>query len=144
MVHSNRKTFAYKHEPGAPINPDIETEIKNRTTSKKLPCAMAFDIAKSLNVSPHEVGKTADLLNVRLTKCQLGLFGHEQAKRGVTSQKPPYPEIENAILEAQVNNQLSCKAVWEIASQFGVTKIMVSNACEALGIKINACQLGAF
>ncbi len=40
----------------------------------KLPCAVAFKIAKKLKVTPGEVGDTADRLKIRMANCQLGCF----------------------------------------------------------------------
>ena len=47
----------------------------------ELPCALAFDIAGKNNVAPKEVGVALDVLNIRLTKCQLGLFGYQPKKK---------------------------------------------------------------
>jgi len=39
---------------------------------------------------------------------------------------------------------LSCAVSWEIADALQLTRMAVSEACEALKIKIKPCQLGAF
>ncbi|MFC1489458.1 hypothetical protein ACFL6B_06405, partial [Thermodesulfobacteriota bacterium] len=53
-------------------------------------------------------------------------------------------ELEDAIRKALESDRLSCAAAWEIADRFGVGKMQVASACEALKIKIGTCQLGAF
>ena len=75
------KTYSAKHGPDEKPDTSIKNEILKKTKNKKIPCAVAFEIAKTLQVSPEEVGKTADLMNFRLTKCQLGLFGYQPKKR---------------------------------------------------------------
>jgi len=56
----------------------VDTELEEKVTSSlvdgRLPCAVAFKIAKELKVSPREVGETADKLGIRIAKCQLGCF----------------------------------------------------------------------
>jgi hypothetical protein len=40
----------------------------------RLPCAIAFKIAKELKVSPRDVGEAANRLSVKISSCQLGCF----------------------------------------------------------------------
>jgi len=40
----------------------------------KLPCAVAFKIARELKVSRQEVGEIADKLGIMIVNCQLGCF----------------------------------------------------------------------
>ena len=90
------------------------------------------------------VGKSADLLNLRLNKCQLGLFGYQPNKKIVKPQEGANQELKDAIAGSLTEGKLTCKAAWDIASRFAVPKMTVSSACEAGGIKISTCQLGAF
>jgi len=53
-------------------------------------------------------------------------------------------DLKDAISDALIQGRLSCKNAWDIASRFKVHKMKVSGACEAMGIKIKHCQLGAF
>lgn len=125
-------------------DPAITQEIQVRLRKDALACAVAFDIAGKLGCTPAEVGRTADLLHVRLVKCQLGLFGYKPQKKIVDSRMPQEPALGDAIRDELVDDRLPCKTAWRIAAQFGVPKMSVSSACEALGIKIKPCQLGAF
>jgi hypothetical protein len=128
------------------IKPDaeIQRKIVQRAKEGELPCAVAFDAAKQLNISPAEVGQYADRAKLRLTKCQLGLFGYQPEKRLVTPVDVVVPELEAAIKTELVNGRLPCKSAWMLAEKFGVRKMAVSGACETLGIKIKPCQIGAF
>jgi hypothetical protein len=138
------KKFVKKHGPDAQPDSVIQNEILKRTHKDEIPCAVAFEIAKELQVSPDTVGMTADLINYRLVKCQLGLFGYHSKKKIVTPQHTVTEDLKNAISEALVQGRLSCKNAWEIATRFNVHKMKISSACEAMGVKITFCQLGAF
>ena len=125
-------------------DPAITQEIQVRLRKDALACAVAFDIAGKLGCTPAEVGRTADLLHISLVKCQLGLFGYKPQKKIVDSRMPQDSALGDALRDGLVDDRLPCKTAWRIAAQFGVPKMTVSSACEALGIKIKPCQLGAF
>ena len=138
------KTYSAKHRPDEKPDTSIKNEILKKTKNKKIPCAVAFEIAKTLQVSPKEVGKTADLMNFRLTKCPLGLFGYQPKKKIVKPQDSINADVKDAVSAALVQGRLSCQSAWGIASRLRTSKMTVSGACEAMGIKIKDCQLGAF
>ena len=138
------KTFSTKHKSDEKPDTSIKNEILKRTKNEKIPCAVAFDIAKALQMSPEKVGKTADLMNYRLTKCQLGLFGYQPKKKIVKPQDSIDADVKDAVSAALVQGKLSCQRAWDIASRLHVSKMTVSGACETMGIKIKDCQLGAF
>jgi hypothetical protein len=144
MSLSKGKTFSTKHGPDEKPDTSIKTGILKQTKNDKVPCAVAFEIAKVLQISPEMVGKTADLMNFKLTKCQLGLFGYQSPKKRVKPQDNIKEDVKDAVSDALVQGRLSCKNAWDIASRLNVSKMTVSNACEAMGIKIKDCQIGAF
>jgi len=144
MSSDKGANFTEKHAAGEQPDKVIADKIKARAKSGCLPCAVAFDIAKEIGVPANKVGKTLDLLNFRLVKCQLGLFGYEPEKKIVQPAESVAPDLKTAIEEALKNDRLPCTSSWEIAAQFNLRKMAVSDACEALGIKIKPCQLGAF
>jgi hypothetical protein len=135
--------FSEKHGPGTQIDPLLQAEIRHHISKNELPCAVAFQVCQKLGIPPADIGKTADLMNLRLTQCQLGLFGYTPEKKIVKPQ-PPEPKLKQAIMAKQKENRLACIAVWEIASNHNQGKMAVSGACEALNIRIKPCQLGAF
>ena len=144
MSRSSKKSFAEKH--GSDQKPDdaIQKEIFPRAKDNAIACAVAFDISKLLNVAPDRIGRTADLMNIRLAKCQLGLFGYPPKKKIVEPSADIDPELSDAIRSGLVGDRLPCRIAWDIAARLGVSKMTVSGACEAIGIKIKPCQLGAF
>ena len=56
------------------MDTELEEQVKSSLVNDKLPCAVAFKIAKELKVSPRTVGETADELGIMVCKCQLGCF----------------------------------------------------------------------
>jgi hypothetical protein len=144
MKQQNGKKFAVKHESNAQLNQEIKDHIVRQTKNNELPCAVAFKIAAELNVSAAEVGKAADLLEMMLVKCQLGLFGYTPDKKIVKPQVSENPDLTSAIQDGRVDGNLSCENAWEIARRFDVSKMKVSSVCEQLKIKVKPCQLGAF
>lgn len=137
--------YSRKHRrSGAVINEAVRREFLRRGLTGKLPCAIAFDICAALGVSPREVGQTADLMDLPLVKCQLGLFGYAPRKKIVS----PLPVVDAPMkqaIEAELkDDRLACKTAWQIAEDLGVHKLKIARACETLHVKIAPCQLGAF
>lgn len=52
----------------------LENEIRDSLVDGRLPCAVAFKIARELKVPPKQVGDAANRLNIKITSCQLGCF----------------------------------------------------------------------
>ncbi len=138
------ESYSKKHGPDALPDLSIKNEILKRTKDESVPCAVAFEIAETLRISPKEVGKTADLMNFKLTKCQLGLFGYQPQKKIVKPRNTIEENLKDTVSQSLTQGKLSCKDAWEIASRFNIGKMAVSGACETMGIKIKDCQLGAF
>jgi hypothetical protein len=139
-----RSGFSEKHGTTVKPDPAIQEAIRNGVDGNELACAVAFSISGDLGVSPADVGKNADLMELRLVKCQLGLFGYPPQKKIVKPSAQLTDALEKQIVTSAQNDQLSCETVWKIADDLGIGKMSVSGACETLGIKIKPCQLGAF
>ena len=144
MNVDKRNEFSAKHGPDAAPDRFIEEEILKQGENKKIPCAAAFEIARTLQVSPDTVGMTIDLMNFKLTKCQLGLFGYQPQKKIIKQLDRVTEDLKNAIADQLVQGRLSCRNAWDIASGLKVGKMKVSGACEAMDVKITGCQMGAF
>jgi hypothetical protein len=56
------------------MNNKIAAEIKKKTVNGRLPCPVAREIAQKLSVPCEEVGRTADELKVKISRCELGCF----------------------------------------------------------------------
>lgn len=144
MVFHKTKKFSEKHPQKEVVGPAIKNQIYRRSNDGMISCAAAFEIAGEQNLSPHKIGIAIDLLDIRITKCQLGLFGYKPKKKLLQQLHEADPDLKDAIIEALAKERLSCTRAWSIATQLNVSKITVSSTCEFLGIKINRCQLGAF
>ena len=144
MTREQGPKFSEKHGADAQIDSAMMQKIKDKTKNNEISCAAAFQLTKELKATPADVGRGIDLMDIRLVKCRLGLFGYRPEKKAVKPKAPRSRELEEAIRAALTENKLSCHAAWEIAYMFQVPKMAVSAACEAFGIKIKPCQLGAF
>jgi hypothetical protein len=74
----------------------------------------------------------------------MGLFGYDPEGRIVKPAGAVSPELEAALRGSLTHGRLPCLSSWEIAERFGLARIDLACACEALHIKISSCQLGAF
>jgi hypothetical protein len=134
---------------GGLLMDEIAEAIRAAASEGGLTCAAAFSIAQRLRVEPLEVGQQADALAVRLSRCQLGLFGYgpksEGKHRRVSAMSDVPSDLEAAIRSAaQRDGKLSCAAAWSIADDLSVSRQTVSDAAEGLDVRIRDCQLGAF
>jgi hypothetical protein len=123
------------------VDPALRDALAGKTA---LPCSMAFEIAARTGKEPAEVGAASDRMGIRLTTCQLGLFGYTPDKKIVEPAAVVEPDLEQAIRAKLTGGRLACRDAWALAQALHRTKLAVSAACEALGVKIKPCQLGAF
>ncbi len=56
------------------MNSDLEKKIQDSLVDGKLPCPVAFKIAKDFKITPKEVGEVCNQLQIRIRSCQLGCF----------------------------------------------------------------------
>jgi hypothetical protein len=143
MTHSDAGNYGAKH-PSDKLNKEIAQAVERKVHGGQITCADAASIADGLHAPIGEIGVAIDLMEIRISKCQLGLFGYSPEKIIVKPANAVTAELEKAIRDALVNGRLPCAASWEIAEKFNIPKMNVSSACEALKIKIKPCQLGAF
>ncbi len=146
MTEKAKRPFASKHSQRNPeqIDPVIRESLERNAGKGELACAVAFRLADELHKPPSAIGEAADLLSIRLAKCQMGLFGYTPEKKIVKAASAVDPGLEDAIRRGLENGRLPCRTAWDLAQAFKMPRMGVSAACEALGIKIKPCQLGAF
>lgn len=144
MSTDNHDGYASKQSSDYKPDPELVRVIRENLKKAMLPCAVAFNIAKEMQLPPLEVGKAADSQEIPLAKCQLGLFGYLPEKKIVKAETEASSALLDALKAALENDRLPCAAVWQIAGQFKMTKMKVSAVCEGHDIKIKPCQLGAF
>jgi hypothetical protein len=132
---------------GHQVDKALAAALQAAAVDGKVTCADADEVSAKLDLPSADVGAAMDDLGLRIVKCQLGLFGFGTSRPhgGVVqpvSEVPP--ELEAEIRAALVEGRLPCVAAWEVAARRGLGRIEVAEACEALGIKVKPCQLGAF
>jgi len=135
--------------PGAKPDPGLADEIKGRALNGTLSCAEAFSVSDRAGVSPLDVGKTADVLKVKLSHCQLGLFGYPGRGKGWDRSGAgmgPAPDGLEAAIKRRAGREgrVTCSDLWDLAELYGTPRILVGDAADRLGIRIFECQLGAF
>ncbi len=144
MTRETRGRYSEKHRGEKSVSLAFSTAIRAGLKEEGVPCAHAERVARELDVTLQEVGKAIDLMEIRINRCQLGLFGY-RPERKIVEAAPEVPaELEQAIRAALDGGGLSCRKAWEIADRLKLPRMGVSAACEALDIKIRPCQLGAF
>ena len=113
-----------------------------------LPCARAHGLARRLGVPPSQIGQLADELGVKISRCQLGLFGHGDKAKGEHRIARPAShvaeDLARRLQEAAPGDRLPCAAAWAIAAERKAKRLEIANAAEALGLRIVECQLGCF
>lgn len=144
MTERTHGGYRAKHPEGSQPDPRITDAVRETADAGKISCAAAHKIAQRLGVPPEGVGKTIDLMEYRISKCQLGLFGYEPEKKIVSPAETVATALADTIRSALVDGRLPCRIAWGLSERSGISRMAVSSACEALGIKIKPCQLGAF
>jgi len=144
MTHEDAGHYAAKHTAGTEPDPGIRRALERVIKDGAASCAALCRIADDLHIPPAEVGVAADLMEVRVTRCQMGLFGYTPESRIIKPTDEVSSELEGAIRESLVDGRIPCLSSWQVARRFGVAKMDVARACETLHIKISSCQLGAF
>jgi hypothetical protein len=145
MTHRDEGHYAEKHGARTQLDQAVADAIRKASVGEEVSCAEAFRIAQEKGVEPSEVGRTLDLLEMKITKCQLGLFGHELGKHLIVEPAEAVsPELEKALRAGLADGRLPCAAAWEIAKRFALPKMDITAACEKLNLRIRQCQLGTF
>ena len=142
MGHEDRGHYAAKHS-GIQVDPAISEAILKHQENGILYCAAAHRAAGELNIAPSSIGVQADLQELRISKCQMGLFGYKSGKKLNPEIHVP-DALWNRIESTAKDGRISCAQCWAIAAEFKCSKIDVGSACEKLGLRIKPCQLGAF
>ena len=130
------------------LDMNVEEEIKHVLQDAKLPCAVAFQLAEEQGVTPGEIGDLADRLNIRVSHCQLGLFGYGPKAEGKHKIVKPAPTVSDDVAAAiqgrAAGGQVSCADVWAAAEALHLSKLQAAAVVEALGLRVMTCQLHCF
>ncbi len=126
------------------VEEGLAVELKASLVDGKLPCAVAFKVARDLNITPGTVGDKANELKVRIINCQLGFFAVEKATHSDLDDMPIATEVQEKIQTSLINSKLPCNVAFQIAGELKVGRKQVGDTATKLNIKIANCQLGCF
>lgn len=133
---------------GFEVDDNIAEGLQGKLQDGMLSCASAHALAKLYNVPPAVIGNTADALNIRLNRCQLGLFGYPNKKgwdaSGVNNLPVPEDFKQALSVKASATGSLTCAAFWEFIAGYKLSRMHAGYIAEKLGIRITNCQIGAF
>lgn len=133
-------------DAGTPLDARVAAAITSRLEDGRLPCAAAWDAADQIGVLPIAVGRTADRMQVRLSACQLGLFGPPRRVGDSDGVETAVPDgLAEALIAGRTDRgEISCARLWHEAERFAVPRIVVGGLADRLGIKVRDCHLGTF
>lgn len=124
----------------------LESDIRNSLIDGTLPCERAHRIATDLDLSPLAVGAAVDRLGLRISRCQLGLFGYAEfgAKRASVDVETIPDRVATALADANRPEGVPCKAAWDVAAEQGLPRLLIGSVADRLEVRIAPCQLGCF
>ena len=143
MTHEDAGHYAKKHQ-NVEIDKDIEEKLKKNSEEGNISCPMVHSIAKTLSTTPDNIGVQADLLEMRILHCQIGLFGWEPLGKLIDKSIEISESLEQELEKNIKDNRITCSGCWDIAKKLKIKKLDVASACEKKGVKIKKCQIGAF
>jgi len=130
------------------MDEQLRQTVLNRLEDGHLTCHQAHAIAQEVGVEPLDVGRAADEVDVRISRCQLGLFGYGSKAAGTHKIVRPRakvpPPLEAALRAVAGEEGLPCITVWQIADRLGYSRQETSDAVEGLALRVSVCQLGCF
>jgi hypothetical protein len=129
-------------DANTPVDGAIAAAITQRLEGGLLPCAAALKLAAQNGSPGAVVGATADAMRVRLTACELGVFGDPGHTKGWEAAGvagfPTPAGLDEALPAARSEaGKPSCLAVWSAAQSAGCV-------ADRNRIKIRGRRLGAF
>ena len=131
--------------------PDITAAIRLAAEAEQgqVTCARACQVARRLGVGLAEVGAAADAAGVRVSRCQLGLFGYGSKAEGKSKIVQTVDAVPPALAERlrrarDERGRLTCAAVWAVARQSHISRLKAAGAAQGLGLHVEDCQLGCF
>jgi len=122
----------------------LEEEVIASLVDGYLPCAVALNLSKRLEVEAKEIGDTVDTLGIRISDCQLGCFKIEKALHNDLEGRIFSEEITGRIEKSLLGGHLPCKTAHDISREFKVNIKEVGDTATKMRVKIIKCQLGCF
>lgn len=143
MGHEDKGHYSAKHKD-VEINETIAEKLRSAADSANITCAFAHKLGQSLETSPSDIGVQIDLLEYRITECQLGLFGYTNGKKRLDAEIEIGTDLSGQLDKSNQEGEISCSECWNIAKRLKINRLDIGSACEKKNIRIKPCQLGAF
>ncbi len=118
--------------------------LKKNCSSGSITCLQVHQLSQKWQVRPQKMGSILDQLQIKIIKCQLGLFGVTDNKKYIRAVDNIPANLVNQIENQAHKKRLSCRATWEVAKEARVKRRFMGDTCKKLGIRITDCQLGTF
>ncbi len=140
------RVLRYSSPPdiGGNVKATLESEVKASLVDGYLPCSIALEVARKLEVAPKAVGDVADRLGIRIINCQLGCFGLEKAVRQELEGESISETVAEQIKGYLVNGRLPCAVAFKLGRELGFSLKEIGDVASRLEIKMVSCQLGCF
>jgi hypothetical protein len=130
------------------MHEELLQAMRDRLEDGQLRCNQAFALAQHLGLDPLTVGMAANEADIRISRCQLGLFGYgpkAEGKHKIVHPMDEVPERLAARLRAAADGGgITCTALWKVADGLGYKRLEACSAVEAMGLRVSRCQLGCF
>ena len=116
----------------------LDLLMTNLDEDGKLSCLKAFKVARLIGVKPKEMDAITKSLNIKITNCELGVFG-----------KLKFSDMDNNIYNKLSENfnqesKVECQVAWYTAREKGASLKKVGSTINNSNIKVTHCQLGCF
>ncbi len=144
MTHKDEGNYAAKHGDAPAPKEELIEAVRSASGEGRITCAAAFSIAAKKGATPLETGRAVDFAEIRISKCQIGLFGYGKGVKMIKPSESVPEDLEREIRAALSDNRITCRDLWAIADARKMPRLDAACACEKLSVKITSCQLGAF
>ncbi len=116
----------------------LDLLLTNLDEKGKLSCLKAFKVARLIGVKPKEMDNITKTLNIKITNCELGVFG-----------KLNFADMDDKIYNKlsqnfNVGKKVQCQVAWYAARDKGLSLKKVGSTINMSDIKVTHCQLGCF
>ncbi len=110
--------------------------LTNLDDDGRLTCLKAFKVARLINLKPLQMSDACKSINVKITNCELGVFGKLTFKEAETA---IYHKIAKNFTQ---NTKVTCKTLWYQAQENTLKR--VGSTVKNSDIEVTYCQLGCF
>jgi len=112
--------------------------LTNLDEKGKLSCLKAFKVARLIGVKPKDMDLITKSMNIKITNCELGVFGKIQ-----------FSDLDDKIYNKLSENfnktkKVECEVAWYAARDKGASLRKVGSTINNSDIKVTHCQLGCF